>query len=87
MEILNNYYFCMLNWDFIKNDPVTYRAIEGAMRFEVTVERDNRKGTITVTRTEGDKFAIKVFRDHRKNPWRHESFFWSFPFMMNKATI
>ena len=39
----------MLNWDFIKDDPVTYRAIEGAMRFEVTVERDNRKGTITVT--------------------------------------
>jgi hypothetical protein len=72
----------MLNWDFIKNDPATYRAIEGAMRFEVTVERDNRKGTITVTRTEGDKFAIKVFRDHRKalrwcekHPWRYASFF------------
>ena len=82
MEIFERYYFSMLNWDFIKNDPVTYRAIEGAMRFEVTVERDNRKGTITVTRTDGDKFAIKVFRDHRKalrwcekHPWRYESFF------------
>ncbi len=56
----------MLNWDLIKDDPVTYRAIEGAIRFEVTVDRDNRKGTITVTRTEGGNFAIKVFRDHRK---------------------
>jgi len=65
-EIFARFYFSMLNWDFIKDDPVTYRAIEGAMRLEVTVERDNPKGTITVTRTEGDKFAIKVFRDHRK---------------------
>jgi hypothetical protein len=56
----------MLNWDFVKADPVTYRAIDGAICFEVTVEREKCKGAVTVTRTEGDKFAIKVFRDHRK---------------------
>ena len=56
----------MLNWDFVKADPITYRAIEGAIRLEVTVERDNRKGTITVTRTEGEKLEIKVFRNYRK---------------------
>jgi hypothetical protein len=42
---------------------------------------DNRKDAITVTRTEGDKFEIKVFRDRRKalrwcekRPWRYASF-------------
>ena len=29
----------MLNWDFVKADPITYRAIEGAIRLEVTVEK------------------------------------------------
>ena len=29
----------MLNWDFVKADPITYRATHGAIRFEVTVER------------------------------------------------
>jgi hypothetical protein len=56
----------MLNWDFVKADPITYRAIEGSICLEVTVERDNCNGTIMVTRTEGEKFAIKVFRDYRK---------------------
>jgi hypothetical protein len=72
----------MLNWDFVKADPITYRATYGAIRFEVTVGADNRKTAVTVTRTEGDKFEIKAFRDHgkalrwcEKNSWRHESFF------------
>jgi hypothetical protein len=38
--------------------------MDGAIRFEVTVGADNRKDVITVTRTEGDKFEIKIFRDH-----------------------
>ena len=72
----------MLNWDFVKADPITYRAIHGAIRFEVTVGEDNRKTAVTVTRTEGDKFEIKAFRDHgkalrwcEKHSWQHESFF------------
>jgi hypothetical protein len=40
--------FRMFNWDFVKADPVTYRAIDGAICFEVTVERENCKGTVTV---------------------------------------
>jgi hypothetical protein len=59
-------FYSMLNWDFVKAAPVTYQAIDGAICFEVTVERENCKDAVTVTRTEGDKFAIKVFRDHRK---------------------
>jgi hypothetical protein len=72
----------MLSWDFVKADPVTYRGIDGTIRFEVKVETDNRKDAITVTRTEGDKFEIKVFRDRKKalrwcekRPWRYQSFF------------
>ena len=72
----------MLNWDLVKADPVTYRAINGSVRFEVTVGKDDGKGAITVTRTEGDKFEIKIFRDRgkalrwcEKDPWRSESFF------------
>jgi hypothetical protein len=71
----------MLSWDFVKADPITYRATDGAIRFEVTVGADNRNA-ITVTRTEGDKFEIKTFRDHgkalrwcEKHPWRYESSF------------
>ena len=71
----------MLNWDFVKADPITYRAMDGAIRFEVTVRADNRKDVITVTRAEGDKFEIKIFRDHgkalrwcEKHPWRYETF-------------
>ena len=56
----------MLSWDFVKADPVTYRAINGAIRFEVTVRTDSRKDAITVTRTEGDKFEIKIFRNPGK---------------------
>jgi hypothetical protein len=77
----------MLSWDFVKADPVTYRGIDGTIRFEVKVETDNRKDAITVTRMEGDKFKIKIFRDHRKalrwcekHPWRPESFFGLFRF-------
>ena len=79
--------FSMLSWDFVKADPVTYRGIDGTIRFEVKVETDNRKDAITVTRMEGDKFKIKIFRDHRKalrwcekHPWRPESFFGLFRF-------
>jgi hypothetical protein len=77
----------MLSWDFVKADPVTYRGIDGTIRFEVKVETDNRKDAITVTRMEGDKFKIKIFPDHRKalrwcekHPWRPESFFGLFRF-------
>jgi hypothetical protein len=55
--------------------------MDGAIRFEVTVRADNRKDVITVTRAEGDKFEIKIFRDHgkalrwcEKHPWRYETF-------------
>jgi hypothetical protein len=72
----------MLSWDFVKADPITYRATDGAIRFEVIVGADNREDAITVTRTEGDKFEIKTFRDQgkalrwcEKHPWRCESFF------------
>jgi hypothetical protein len=72
----------MLSWDLVKAHPATYRAIDGATSFEVMVGSDNRKDAITVTRTEGDKFEIKVFRDRgkalrwcEKHPWRYESFF------------
>ena len=82
----------MLNWDFVKADPVTYRATYGAIRFEVTVGADNRETAVTVTRTEGDKFEIKAFRNHGKAlRWVRKSFvatrilFWSFPFMISKA--
>jgi hypothetical protein len=71
----------MLNWNLVKADPITYRAIDGGIRFEVMVGTDNRKGAITVTRAEGDKFEIKVFRDRgkalrwcEKRPLRYESF-------------
>lgn len=77
----------MLNWDFVKADPVTYRAINGTILFEVTVEMDTPKGTVTVTRTQGDKFEIKVFRDHgkalrwcEKTSARSESFYNLFRF-------
>jgi hypothetical protein len=42
----------MLSCDFVKADPVTYRGIDGTIRFEVKVETDNRKEAITVTRME-----------------------------------
>jgi hypothetical protein len=84
----------MLNWDFVKADPITYRATYGAIRFEVTVGADNRKNAVTVTRTEGDKFEIKTFRDHgkalrwcEKHPWRHESFFGLFRLWSAKHLI
>jgi hypothetical protein len=71
----------MLSWEFVKADPMTYRATDGAIRFEVTVGADNRNA-ITVTRTDGDKFEIKTFRDHgkalrwcEKHPWRYKSSF------------
>jgi hypothetical protein len=77
----------MLEWDFVKADPLTYRAIDGAIRFEVAVERDYRKDAVRVTRTEGDKLEIKIFRDHGKalrwcerRPWRSGSFFGLFRF-------
>jgi hypothetical protein len=57
----------MLNWDFVKADPITYRATYGAIRFEVTVGADNRKNAVTVTRTEGDKFEIKTISGSRKS--------------------
>ena len=57
----------MLSWDLVRAHPVTFRAIDGAISFEVTVGADNRKDAITVTRTEGDKFEIKVFRDSRES--------------------
>jgi hypothetical protein len=56
----------MLNWDFVKADPITYRATYGAIRFEVTMGTDKRKNAVTVTRTVGDNFEIKTFRDHGK---------------------
>ena len=72
----------MLSWDLVRAHPATYRAIDGAISFEVTVGADNRKDAITVTRTKGDKFEIKVFRDRgkalrwcEKHPWRYQSFF------------
>jgi hypothetical protein len=71
----------MLSWNFVKANPITYRATDGGIGFEVTVGADNRNA-ITVTRTEGDKFEIKTFRDHgkalrwcEKHPWRYESSF------------
>jgi len=70
----------MLSWDLVRAHPATYRAIDGAISFEVTVGADKRKDAITVTRTEGDKFEIKVFRDRwkalrwcEKHPWRYQS--------------
>ena len=56
----------MLSWNFVKADPITYRATDGAVRFEITVAANNRKNAIRVTRTEGDKFKIKIFRTHGK---------------------
>jgi hypothetical protein len=56
----------MLNWDFVKADPITYRATYGVIRFEVTMGTDKRKNAVTVRRTEGDNFEIKTFRDHGK---------------------
>ena len=50
----------MLSWNFVKAHPITYRATDGGIGFEVTVGADNRHA-ITVTRTEGDKFEIKTF--------------------------
>jgi hypothetical protein len=71
-----------LSWDFVRADPITYRAIDGAVCFEITLAADNRKNAIRVTRTEGDKFKIKIFREHgkalrwcEKHPWRYESSF------------
>jgi hypothetical protein len=61
-----NRFLPVLNWDFVKADPVTYRTIDGEICFEVTLETNNPRGAITVTRTEGDKSAIKVFRNRRK---------------------
>jgi hypothetical protein len=56
----------MLRWDFVRADPVSYRAIDGAIRFEVTIGTDSCKEAITVRRTEGDRSEIKIFRDHAK---------------------
>ena len=71
----------MLSWDLVKAHPATYRAIDGATSFEVMVGSENCENASTVTRTEGDKFEIKVFRDRRKalrwcekHPSRYESF-------------
>jgi hypothetical protein len=30
----------MLNWNFVKANPITHRATDGAIRFEVTVGAD-----------------------------------------------
>jgi len=60
------YLIFMLSWDLVKAHPVTYRAIDGVTSFEVMVGPDNRKNAITVTRTKGDKFEIRVFRDSKK---------------------
>jgi len=74
-------FISMLSWDFVKADPITYRATDGAVRFEITLAADNRKNAIRVTRMEGDKFKIKIFHNHRKalrwcekHPWWYESF-------------
>jgi hypothetical protein len=57
-------------------------VIDGAIIFEVTVGADKRKEAITVTRTKGDKFEIKAFRDRgkalrwcEKHPWRYHPVF------------
>jgi hypothetical protein len=54
----------MLSWEFVKADPITYRATDGAIRFEVTVGADNRNA-ITVTRTEGES----VFLNDENRKW------------------
>jgi hypothetical protein len=54
----------MLSWEFVKADPITYRATDGAIRFEVTVKADNRNA-ITVTRTEGES----VFLNDENRKW------------------
>jgi hypothetical protein len=56
----------MLRWNLVRANPLTYRSINGAIHFEVTLVTDNRKDAITVTRTKGDKFEVNVFRDCAK---------------------